>query len=656
MLVPATKSEEVTVTATRSEQRMSDVPASVSVLNRADIKQSPAVLADDVLRQIPSFSLFRRTSSVAAHPATQGVSLRGIGPSGVSRTLVLLDGIPFNDPFGGWVAWSRVPLEGAERIEVIEGASSSLYGNYAMGGLINIVTMAPARRTLQLRTQYGNLRSPKIDVHASDVWGRVGVAVDAGLFDTDGYPTVVADERGVIDGNSTASFKNLNVKLDYAATDRVRAFVRGSLFREERNNGKITTFDPLTDEANDTTWKTASGGLRMRLPDQSEVQATVFADVETFRSNNVAVPNTVLRNIGRLSLMQTVPSSSVGGMVQWARPITGVHLLTAGMDWRWTDGDSEERVLDATTGTTVTVERVSGGTQRSVGFYFQDLITPLPKVTIVLSARLDRWRNYDGHNLETVVATGEPTPGHNPALPERRDTVASPRAAALFHLTPRVTLWGALGGWIPCPHAERALPRIPGRHDPDAGQPQPWARAARRRRSGHQPPGASEPHLARDGVRQPGAQPRLERDHRPVGFERDARAAEPRAHADLGGAERRRVSPRLRLAFVRCVLVRRLQGDRGRCTTAACRRRHGALDARRQVPCAGAAASRVAHLRSIRIPGSPRWRSAFKPSVRSSTTIRTFAACQDTTRRVCQVTRSWVSPPAGFSSETWRSL
>src|SRR5687767_6492430 len=134
VLVPAGLLETITVTPARSEVRLGDVPASMSVLSRDDIRQSPAVLADDVLRRLPSFSLFRRTSSIAAHPTTQGVSLRGIGPSGVSRTLVLLDGVPFNDPFGGWVYWSRIPLEQAERIEVVDGTGSSLYGNYALGG------------------------------------------------------------------------------------------------------------------------------------------------------------------------------------------------------------------------------------------------------------------------------------------------------------------------------------------------------------------------------------------------------------------------------------------------------------------------------------------------------------------------------------------
>ena len=127
-LEPASVLESVVVTATRTERRLGTIPASVNVVTSEAIRASPAVVADDVLRQIPSFSLFRRTSSIAAQPTTQGVSLRGIGPSGQSRTLVLLDGVPFNDPFGGWVYWTRVPLLSVDQIEMTEDTASSLYG------------------------------------------------------------------------------------------------------------------------------------------------------------------------------------------------------------------------------------------------------------------------------------------------------------------------------------------------------------------------------------------------------------------------------------------------------------------------------------------------------------------------------------------------
>src|SRR6185436_13423978 len=86
VLQPARLFDSVTVTPTRTEQRLGDIAASTHVIDQEEIRHSPAVMADDVLRSIPTFSLFRRTSSLSAHPSAQGVSLRSIGPSGVSRS------------------------------------------------------------------------------------------------------------------------------------------------------------------------------------------------------------------------------------------------------------------------------------------------------------------------------------------------------------------------------------------------------------------------------------------------------------------------------------------------------------------------------------------------------------------------------------------
>ena len=446
VLAAAGQSEEVTVAATRVEQRIGDVAASINVLTRDDIRQSPAVVADDVLRQLPAFSLFRRTSSLAAHPATQGVSLRGIGSSGVSRTLVLLDGVPLNDPFGGWVYWSRVPIDGAERIEVVESASSSVYGNYAMGGLINVMTPTPSPRTFELRTQYGSRRSPKLDLHASDVFGRLGVAVDVNAFDTNGYQTVVGSDRGPVDANSTVTFKNASIKFDYAASDRVRAFLRTGYFSEQRDNGKRNSFTPSVEEGNDTSVTSTSGGVRLRLPDRSEVTVTVFSDRGTFQTNYITVPFTSpVRTTGLLTLAQTVPSTSAGTVVQWTRPLNARHVLTGGFDWRWVDGESDEVEYDALTGTTPVLSRASGGTQQSVGGYIQDLITPTERTSVTLSARVDRWSNSDGFNRETNVQTGLLSALGNSAFPHRSDAVISPRAAVRHHLSSTRSVWASVG-------------------------------------------------------------------------------------------------------------------------------------------------------------------------------------------------------------------
>jgi outer membrane receptor protein involved in Fe transport len=440
-LRPAGPTEQLVVTATRSEQRIADVPASVSVVTNERIQQSPAVVADDVLRQIPTFSLFRRTSSLAANPTAQGVSLRGIGPSGVSRTLVLLDDVPFNDPFGGWVYWTRVPMMNAERIEVVDGATSSLYGNYAMGGVINIVTNRPTPATLIFKPQYGNRSTPKMDLFASNVWGRLGVTLDASTLQTDGYAIVAEEERGAIDNEANVRYQNVSVKLEYAPNDRVNLFFRAGVFDEERNNGKIG-------ELNDTNWKYGSGGVRLRFNDGSNVEGRMFVDRQDFFQNTFAVPAAVPpRSQSNLSLEKTVPTNAVGTMVLWSKPLTvrgHAHVVSAGTDFRWIDGDSDELTYALATGLTPLIHRVAGGTQRFVGVFAQDLIEVTPKLQLTLSARVDSWRNFDAHNRETTLATGLPTAAHRDTLPVKSDTAVSPRVAALYRATDRVSVWGSV--------------------------------------------------------------------------------------------------------------------------------------------------------------------------------------------------------------------
>ena len=441
--------ETVTVTPTRSEKRLGDVPVSANVVEKETIRQSPAVVADDVLRQVSTFSLFRRSSSLSSHPTSQGVSLRGIGPSGVSRTLVLVDGLPFNDPFGGWVYWTRVPLESVDRIEVIDGSSSSLYGNYGMGGVINIISARPARRSVEFKTQYGNRHSPKADFLASDVWGKLGAAIEGSAFDTDGFPIVIANERGLVDNNATVNFKNVNLKLDYRANDRVSAFFRGGHFKEDRVNGKIG-------EVNDTKWTAFGGGVRVRMPDESDLQASIFSDENTFHSTFLAVtqPSATVaaRSIVRLATDQRVPAEAVGAMVQWSRPVGRSNFVSAGFDWRHVDGDSEEDgyiaapgvpIVPPTAPAVLSLRRISGGTQRSTGVFLQDVIT-FNDLVVTLSARVDSWKNYDGHINETLVS-GLPGPRNRPTLNDETDTVGSPRLAALYRLSSRVSVWGDLG-------------------------------------------------------------------------------------------------------------------------------------------------------------------------------------------------------------------
>src|SRR5262249_59508076 len=96
-----------------------------------------------------------RSGSRTANPTSQGVSLRGVGASGASRALVITDGIPLNDPFGGWIYWDLIPRESIARVEVLQGAASSLYGTDALGGVINIVGRDPLQSTLTFEASSG---------------------------------------------------------------------------------------------------------------------------------------------------------------------------------------------------------------------------------------------------------------------------------------------------------------------------------------------------------------------------------------------------------------------------------------------------------------------------------------------------------------------
>ena len=451
---PATLFETVTVTPTRIEQRLGDVPASVSVVTSETIESSPALTADDILRNVPSFSLFRRTSSLAAQPTAQGVSLRGIGPSGQSRTLVLLDGIPFNDPFGGWVYWTRVPLVSVDRVEITEDASSSLYGNIAMGGVINIFTSHPTRRTVELKTQYGNHGSPKADFFASDQWNKVSAAVEGSFLHTDGFPIVAAIERGPIDNNANVEYKNFTGKLEFTPNDRFQGFFRAGYFSENRNNAKVG-------ELNDTRWTTVNGGIRAHLRDDSDLQARLFVDVQRAHFNFLAVTNAAAaRNIVRLATDQNVPTNGVGGMAQWSRALGRRNAFSAGFDFRWVEGESQEAayvaavptsIVGVTQAATLSVQRFSGGAQQSLGTFVQDIFTPIDKLVFTLSARVDRWNNYHGHNLETIVATGLPTVNNRSSIADTNDTVVSPHIGALYHASDRVSVWGAANSGFRAP-------------------------------------------------------------------------------------------------------------------------------------------------------------------------------------------------------------
>jgi outer membrane receptor protein involved in Fe transport len=422
-----TRLEPVVVTPSRLEQQAGEAPASVTVITADDVRSAPYVALDDLLRQIPSFSLFRRSSSLVGHPTTQGVSLRGVGPSGASRALVLVDGIPINDPFGGWIPWSRVPLLSVEQIEVVRGGGSALWGNGALGGVINVITRRPTERSAIFESSFGNHDTKNFDLLLRETLGPWRFSLEGSYFDTAGYKIVLPQQRGAIDTPADSRHAVFNGRLEFAPSPDLTLFLSGTFFDEDRHNGTKL-------QINDTQSGSIAGGGTLRTSDGSEWRATVFAQMQGFHSTFST--QAADRQSETLALDQHSPSTSVGTALSWNRRF-GDHFVLAGVDARWVGGETNEGVFN---NNVFLRNRVAGGDQLFAGLYAQDVWTIAHWLELTGGVRGDYWRSYDGFRRDTPPPAGIP-PRQSFAAVDY--VIPSPRLAALVHVTSTTDLEAA---------------------------------------------------------------------------------------------------------------------------------------------------------------------------------------------------------------------
>jgi outer membrane receptor protein involved in Fe transport len=426
VLVPESLSEAVTVTATRTETRLNDVAGSLVILSSRDVAEVGAVTIDDALRQVPGFTLFRRAGSRAANPTTQGVSLRGIGPSGASRALVLADGIPLNDPFGGWVYWGRVPRESIERIEVLRGGASSLYGSSALGGVVNLITRQSAANALSLEASYGNPGTGEASLFAAGSRGRWSASVAAEVFSTEGYILVEERERGRVDTPAGVRRTALDLSLSRELKERGRFFLRGSVFGEARTNGT-----PL--QINRTHARQLSAGLDWRRTNAGAFTLRAYGGTQVYDQTFSAV--SAGRDSETLTRLQRSPSQFRGLSLQWSRGFGSLQTLVAGVDAQEVRGASNEIVYTFGRAASLTD---AGGRQSNLGIFVEDLINLNRRLLFRAGVRLDRWRNTDAFQSAQPLAAGVNSSTN--IFPDRTETAFSPQASALYRLTNHLSL------------------------------------------------------------------------------------------------------------------------------------------------------------------------------------------------------------------------
>jgi outer membrane receptor protein involved in Fe transport len=424
-LTPLLPTEQVTVTATRSATRVDETAASVNVLTSETLATTAAATIDDALRQLAGFQLFRRSGSRTANPTSQGVSLRGTGASGASRAVVLVDGIPLNDPFGGWVYWSRVPRASVERVEVLRGGASSLYGSAALGGVAQVFTRKTTARTLSLEASYGNERTPDASLFVSGSKGRWGAALAAETFRTDGYIIVAEQERGSVDTPAGSRHATLDLTLERRLNDAGRVFVRGAVFGESRTNGT-----PL--QTNRTHIRQLSAGGDWESKSTGALSLRIYGGTEIFDQNFSAVSSD--RNSETLTRVQRSPSQSIGFTSQWSRGLGDTHTLVAGLDGREVRGASDEIVFAQSRPTSLVG---AGGRERTLGFFAEDIFRPVARLFLTGGVRVDRWRNYAALSASRSLRQNAPATINQ--FPVRTETAFSPQLSALYKVNERIS-------------------------------------------------------------------------------------------------------------------------------------------------------------------------------------------------------------------------
>lgn len=415
----------VVVSTTRTPLAATRATADVDVVTAEEVRATPARTMDDVLRQVPAVQLPRVSGTVAG--AEQILSLRGTDEG---RSLVLVDGVPLNDPWGEWIDWSRVPKSLVDHVEIVEGGGSSLYGTYAMGGVVQLFTRPIEARSVTASARAGSRDLHDVALAGSTVRGRWGLSAAGDLTSGGGYTLLSPAQRGAIDEASGASQRSGSLRAEYTAGPAARLFATVSALDEDRDLGT-----PLT-PSDRRIGALSVGGERGTLA-AGQWSATLFGSVQRYHSHQARAAAD--RSTETPVADQSIPNHDLGGSVQWTRAADPRWLLAVGADARRMVGRLDEVTYAAGAPSGA---RSTGGRQLIGGVFVQGALTPAAPLRIEASARLDGWRNDHGTRVDRTTA-----PATDTAYAARTDVAFSPRLglrwAALASLALRASVYKA---------------------------------------------------------------------------------------------------------------------------------------------------------------------------------------------------------------------
>ena len=402
----AVQPETVTVTAYRTPLGELESPATTRVLSTQELRQSAAITLDGQLRLAAGVETFRRSSSLVANPSSQGLSLRGLGSTSASRTLVTEDDIPLNDAFAGWIHWEELPELSIRSVELVRGGASDLYGSSAIGGVVNVLPVRPESKHLELQSNYGSENTYQDNLLLESKHGPWGALIAGGLLGTDGFIQTAPDQRGTVDTNSNVHAQNGLALLDHTQGP-LRLFLRSSVMNEARDNGTPIQKNGtrLWRYATGADWSRASGAvLTFRAYGGTEHYRQTFSTIASNRDSEV------------LNRFARTPDNELGAVLHWSQPLFP-HLfgpsllLLAGADTHDVRAADYESVIKSGTLSYMNLS----DRQRLTGAYAELLFTH-QAWTIAASGRIDWFSNFDGYQWLPTVKK-EPRDAERPIDP-----------------------------------------------------------------------------------------------------------------------------------------------------------------------------------------------------------------------------------------------
>ncbi len=384
-------SDEIVVTGRALATPLGDEAYDIVTIDRDRLTGSASGRLDEVLKTVPGFQLFRRSDARSANPTSQGATLRALGGNASSRALLLLDGVPQTDPFGGWVNWPAFDPARLDQVRVTRGGGTGANGPGALAGTIELISARPRDLSgFGADLAYGSRDSLDARLSGAGEIGGTFVSLSGNLGRGDGFVPVVASQRGPADRRSPYAQASLAARA-IVPVGSYELQLSGLGFTDVRERGLAFT-----------RIRTVGGDLSARLVGPA---LSVLAYRQQRRFCNRFASANAARTIATPTLDQyAVPSSGTGGSVEY-RPVQSDKVeLRIGADARRTIGESRERFTFVAG--TPTRRRIAGGKTLTTGAFAESTVKPSEALTLTGGARIDRWRISDGALRETLLATG----------------------------------------------------------------------------------------------------------------------------------------------------------------------------------------------------------------------------------------------------------